>query len=178
MVTWERMSISISLQIKVSPCDVKVTAMQKYFSEHATLKKLFASCILLQTKLLDLSSSFSFILKFTPGSKTKQRKRKKLGKDWFIPVISFALLKILCVPLYNLSSVFLSQSLPPYMRMWVVDGKQRSNDQSFRVSVTEAWVFAMLPISLWPHESYLGCPAWAFLNLNKNNIMIAFMKVK
>lgn len=76
-------------------------------------RNFFASCILLQAKLLDLSSSFSFILKFTPGSKTKQTKRKKLGKDWFIPVIYFALLKILCVPLYNLYSVFLPQRLPP-----------------------------------------------------------------
>lgn len=76
------MSISISFQSKISPCVVKVTEVHKYFSdEHATPKKFFASCILLQAKLLDLSSSFSFILKFTPGSKTKQTKRKKLGKD-------------------------------------------------------------------------------------------------
>jgi len=68
------MSISISLQIKVSPCDVKVTEMHKYFSERATPKKFFASCILLQAKLLDLSSSFSFILKFTPGSKKNKEK--------------------------------------------------------------------------------------------------------
>ena len=73
---------------------------------------------------------------------------------------------------------FPSTASTSYMRIWVLDGKQWSNNQSFRGRVTEDWVFAMLPISLWPHESYLGCPAGDFLNLNKNNIMIAFMKVK